>query len=182
MTAAFIERQKLIEDLKLFSVKKGEEFVLSSGEVSNIYVDVKQIMLYAPCMHNLAKLLFESSKLFGYYHSAAGVPLGGSILATMVAMYSLPLLNVVLIRKETKGHGTQKLLEAPAVFDFTKKVVLFEDVVTTGKSVLQAARLLEVEGFDIRGIMAVVDRRFVRGSSTLGEYNFHALIDIEELI
>jgi orotate phosphoribosyltransferase len=176
-----IERQKLIEDLKLLSIKKGEEFTLASGQKSNIYIDVKQTMLYGPAMYNLAKLLHQCADQFGWYHAVAGVPLGGSCLATMVAMYSPPI-HMVLIRKEVKDHGTQKLVEAPHMDVRSGKVILFEDVITTGQSAIKAAKLLEDAGFDIRGIVAVVDRRADKTPPTLGDYGFRALIDFEELI
>src|SRR5579863_7906788 len=131
-----IERSKLIEDLKELSIRHGEEFILASGQKSKIYIDVKQTMLYGSAMYNLAKLLHDHSILFGLYDAVAGVPLGGSHLATMVAMYNPPM-NVILVRKEVKDHGTQKLVEVPP--GSPKKVVLFEDVITTGQSAIKAA-------------------------------------------
>lgn len=151
-----IEREKLIRDLKELSLKTGEEFTLASGQKSNLYVDVKQTMLAGSAMHNLAKLLHQTAQMFGRYDAVAGVPAGGSHLATMVAMYCSPM-NVVLVRKETKNHGTQKLIEAPLLMGSFRQVILFEDVVTTGQSVLKAAQALQAAGFDIRGIVAVVD-------------------------
>jgi orotate phosphoribosyltransferase len=174
-----IEREKLIEDLKMLSVKKGEEFTLASGQKSNIYIDVKQTMLFGPSMYNLARLLSQSARLFGWYHATAGVPLGGAHLATMVAMFNPPT-NVILVRKEVKDHGTQKLVEATECM--FKKVILFEDVITTGQSAIKAAKILEEAGFDIRGIVAVVDRRADKTPPTLGDYGFRALVDFEELI
>lgn len=174
-----IERQKLIEDLRQLSVKTGEEFTLASGQKSSIYIDVKQTMLCGTSMYNLTKLLWEHSKLFGRYDAVAGVPLGGAHLATMVAMFCPPM-NIILVRKETKDYGTQKLIEAPP-FDLFRKVVLFEDVVSTGQSCIKTAKILEDYGFDIRGIVAVVDRRAEK-SPTLGDYGFRALVDIEELV
>src|SRR5208283_177953 len=132
-----IERNQLIEDLKLFSLKKGEDFILSSGQKSDIYIDVKKTMLYGPAMHNLAKLLHGTAQMFGYYDMVAGVALGGSHLATMVAMFHPPT-GVVLLRKEAKGHGTQQLVETPGDFS-GNKIILFEDVITTGQSVIKAA-------------------------------------------
>lgn len=175
-----IEYDKLIEDLKAFSVKRGEEFILASGEKSNYYIDVKQTMLYGGSMHNLARLLYQKAKLFGWYDAVAGVPAGGSHLATMVAMYRPPM-NVVLVRKQAKDHGTQQLVELPK-FEVVKKVILLEDVITTGKSVLQAAKIMEDSGLDIRGIVAVVDRRADKTSPTVGGYGFRALVDFEELV
>lgn len=172
-----IERQKLIEDLQILSIKKGEEFFLSSGQKSDIYVDVKQTMLYGPAMYNLAKLLHQQAQFFGHYEAVAGVPLGAVHLAAMVAMFNPPM-SVVLIRQQAKSHGTQKLAEAPPG---VKKIILLEDVITTGQSVIKAAKALEAEGFDIIGIVAVVDRR-VEKIPILGNYDFRALVDIEELL
>jgi orotate phosphoribosyltransferase len=174
-----IERQKLIEDLKSFSLKTGEEFILASGQKSNTYIDVKQTMLLGVSMTNLAKLLWEHSRLFGRYDMVAGVPMGGSHLATMVAMYSSPM-NVVMIRKDVKDHGLQKSIEAPILGE-DKNVVLFEDVVTTGQSVIRAAQILEQHNLCVKGIVAVVDRR-VEKSRFLEKYQFISLVDFEELI
>lgn len=174
-----LERKKLLEDLKTFSVKIGKEFTLASGQKSNIYVDVKATMLNGSCMYNLAKLLKNHATLFGWYNAVAGAPLGGMHLASLVAGYDPPT-NVILVRNQVKDHGTQKLVEAP-LFTVPQKVVLFEDVVTTGTSVLKTAKIIEDSGFDIRGIVAVVDRR-VEKSRTLGDYGFVALVDFEELV
>jgi orotate phosphoribosyltransferase len=176
-----IERQKLIQDLKDLSLKTGEEFTLASGQKSNIYIDVKQTMLCGTSMHNLAKLLWEHSKLLGPYDAVAGVPMGGSHLATMVAMYSAPM-DVVLVRKDIKDHGLQRSAEVPTRA-LSKRIVLFEDVVTTGQSTMKAIQILEQWDFDIRGIVAVVDRRAKKGCVLEPyNYNFTALVDFEELI
>jgi orotate phosphoribosyltransferase len=175
-----IERRKLIEDLKQFSVKTGEEFTLSSGQKSNIYVDVKPTMLFGPSMFNLAKLLYHHAEMFGRYDMVAGVPYGGSHLAAIVAMFCPPM-DVLLIRKEIKNHGTQKDVEWPANCT-SGKVILFEDVITTGQSALNAAKILEEWDLDIMGIVAVVDRRADTTPPTLGDYGFRALVDFEELI
>jgi orotate phosphoribosyltransferase len=175
-----ITRDFLIEDLKEFSIRRGEEFTLSSGEKSDVYCDVKQTMLRGTSMHSMAFLLHQYATMFGRYDAVAGVPSGGTHLATMLAMFCLPM-NVILIRKEVKDHGTQKLVEAPPM-DLFRKVILVEDVVTTGQSVIKTGKILEESGFDIRGVVAVVDRRADKTSPTVGDYGFRALVDFEELI
>ena len=176
-----IERRKLIEDLMHFSVQTGGEFTLASGgRKSDIYIDVKPTMLHGSSMYNLAKLLHSYAEMFGRYDMVAGVSSGGAHLASIVAMFCPPT-SVILIRKEAKDHGTQKLVELPG--DFSEcKVILFEDVVTTGQSAIKAAMLLEEAGCDIRGIVAVVDRRADTTPPTLGNYGFRALVDFEELV
>ena len=136
-------------------------------------------MLSGSAMYNLAKLLLSFANMFGEYQAVAGCPLGGSHLATMVAMACSPM-NVILIRKEVKDHGTQKLVEAPPMEG--RKVILFEDVITTGQSVIKSAKAIEEAGFEIRGIVAVVDRRANKTCPTVGDYGFRVLVDFEELI
>lgn len=175
-----IEYRKLLEDLKSFSVKQGEDFILASGQKSNIYIDVKPAMLNGTSMYNMAKLLHEYVMSFGQFNMVAGSPLGGTHLATMVAMYNPPM-SVVLVRKELKDHGTQQWVELPG--DLTsKRVILLEDVVTTGNSVLATAKILEDAGCTVKGIVAVVDRREDVTNPTLGNYGFRALVDFKELI
>jgi len=173
------DREQLIFYLKSLSIKRGEEFTLASGQKSNIYIDVKKTMLTSYSMHLLSRMLYSFANAFGHYDMVAGAPLGGSHLATMTAMVASSV-SVILVRKEVKDHGTQQMVELPGEFR-GKKVILFEDVVSTGKSVLSAARSLEDVGCVVRGIVAVVDRRNDK-TPTLGDYGFRALVDFEELI
>jgi orotate phosphoribosyltransferase len=174
------DKQQLIDWLNLFSVKTGEEFELSSGQKSNVYVDVKKTALHHRGTKLLAKLLCD--KMIEEFHlveAVAGVALGGCHLASIVTMHHPIDLDTVYLRKEPKDHGTKQLIERPNMFK-DQHLVLLEDVVTTGKSAIQAADLLRNEGYDVRGILAVVDRR-PNKINTLGWYKFAALVNFEEL-
>jgi orotate phosphoribosyltransferase len=180
------DRRQLIGYLKDYSVKTDEVFELASGQKTNTYIDVKQTMLYGPAMCNLAGLLRDYAAMFGRWDFVAGVPMGGAYLATMAALMANMhggKISVVMIREKPKDHGTQKLIEVPPPVDFaTRRVILFEDVVTTGNSAIKAAELLEAEGFRVGGIVAVVDRRADTSETTLGAFGFRAIVDFEELI
>jgi orotate phosphoribosyltransferase len=173
-------RELLIGWLNLFSVKTGEEFELSSGQKSNVYVDVKKTALANRGTKLLAKLLCDKMlQTFGMVEVIAGEGVGGMHLASIVAMQHPSGCDTVLVRKEPKDHGTKNLIEYSTKFKDQHLVVL-EDVVTTGKSAIRAANILLDAGYDVKGILAVVDRRPCK-SNTLGWFKFAALVNFEEL-
>ena len=175
-----VKRQELISWLNLFSLRSGEEFTLASGQKSNIYVNVKKTAFHHRGTKLLAKLLCD--KMIEEFHlveAVAGVALGGCHLASIVAMQYPMEIDTVYVRKEAKDHGTKQLIERPNLFK-DQHLVLLEDVVTTGNSAIQAADLLRNEGYDVKGILAVVDRRPSK-TNNLGWYKFAALVNFEEL-
>lgn len=175
------EREQLIDWLDLLSVRNGEEFTLASGQKSNVYVDVKSTALHHRSCKLLAKLLDEKMvEKFSPIDAVAGVVLGGCHLASIVAMHHPLDIDVVHVRKEAKDHGTQKLVERPGGMWLARTVIL-EDVVTTGNSAVEAARLLQKEKLDVVGILAVVDRRPDKKPYLAGEFPFVSLVDFEEL-
>lgn len=177
------EREQLIAWLDLFSVQSGEEFSLASGQKSNVYVDVKKTALHSRATKLLAKLLCEKMiDTFGMVEAVAGVVLGGCHLASIVAMHHPLGIDTIYVRKEPKDHGTKNLIEMPNC-TWLEHVVVIEDVVTTGASAVKAARLLEEQKLDVKGILAVVDRREKKEPFIGGPFGFKfaSLIDFEEL-
>jgi orotate phosphoribosyltransferase len=178
------EREQLIDWLDLFSVKTGEEFTLASGQKSNVYVDVKKTAFHNKVNKLLAKLLFEKMvETFHHVEAVAGVVLGGCHLASIVAMHHPIGIDVVYVRKEAKNHGTQNLIEQPNC-SWQEHIVVIEDVVTTGTSAVEAAKLLQKDKYNVKGILAVVDRREKKDpylGSYPDEFPFAALINFEEL-
>jgi orotate phosphoribosyltransferase len=176
------DRAQLIQWLNLLSVKTGEEFTLASGQKSNVYVDVKKTAQHHRGSKLLARLLAQKiydERELTPFSAVAGVVLGGCHLASIVSM-QIPIdLDIIFIRKEAKDHGTQVLIERPNMTP-GQQVVVLEDVVTTGNSAVEAARLLEKESFIVNGIIAVVDRRPVQ-TPQLKEFKFVSLVKFEEL-
>lgn len=148
------DRQKLVELLRERSFEK-REVTLASGKKSNFYIDVKQAALTSEGHRLLANLLT--------YHipgklcqAVAGVELGGCSLASAVSMHTnYPALY---IRKERKERGMKKLIEGDKSMFPGIRVVLLEDVITTGGSSLKAVEALRQAGADVTKIIAVVDR------------------------
>jgi orotate phosphoribosyltransferase len=187
----------LIHDLlKLHSVKiagPGEpEFKLAAGGTSRFYIDVKKTALHRDAHWPLATLLYDelAQGTFGGIHAVAGVALGGCHLASIVGLYAniegRTHLDVIYVRKDAKDHGTKALIEAPPlpaqeVRSGKTAVVLLEDVVTTGGSSIRAMHQLLEAGYDVRGTVAVIDRRAkAQREATLDGRPFKSLFTLSD--
>lgn len=154
------DRHQVLCSLQLYGVEIAEEpiYELSSGEKSRYYVDVKAASLQAKAQQPLANLLAAEVNSFGP-DAVAGVALGGCHLASIVAAtrWATAPLDVVYVRKEPKGHGTKKHVEGKLLAN--ARIVLVEDVITTGDSSRKAIELIREAGHEVVGVVAVVDRR-----------------------
>lgn len=155
---------------------KTGEFELASGATSTHYVDVKEALsdpalLRAMAMHGKAHTPGRDA--------VAGTVLGGVPLATAVALEAgLPLL---MVRPEPKAHGTGNQVEGR--LEPGADVLVVEDVVTSGGSVLAAVEALRAAGATVRHVLCAVDRR--EGGRELLKENditLHALVTLDELI
>lgn len=135
--------------------------ILASGRESDFYVDGKQTSLHPRGAYLLGRLLLEKLPLFGEVDAIGGPTLGADPLATSVALVSSlegrPLPGFI-VRKEPKGHGTRRWIEGKKNLPDGCRVVVVEDVVTTGGSGLSAVEKIEEEGYKVVGLIAVVDR------------------------
>ena len=151
----------LLELLRERGFRRGH-FVLSSGKESDFFIDCKPAVLLAKG-HSLVgeALLGRIRDFLGSVSAVAGVELGGCPLASAVACASWAdggPIDAVYIRKSTKDHGTRKMLEGADHLDASDKVVIVEDTVTTGGSTLRAVQAVRDAGFEVAGVIAVVDR------------------------
>lgn len=158
-TDAMTERQRLIKLLCERSVKTGR-FTLASGKISDFYVDAR-ITTMSPeglaLIGPLAIQIFKSARW--ELDAVGGLTLGADPIAYAISYASNltpPLLRAFTIRKEPKTHGTSKLIEG--AFQQGDRVVVVEDVITTGQSALKAIDAVAAAGAQIAGVFALVDR------------------------
>ena len=151
----------LLELLRTRGFRRGD-FVLSSGKSSDFFIDCKPAVLLAEGHVRVGRALLSAiGDLMGSVSAVAGVELGGCPLASAVAFASFiegSAVDAVYVRKTKKGHGTGKLLEGADHLPPGAKLALVEDTVTTGGSTLRAAEALVDAGFEVAGVLAVVDR------------------------
>ncbi len=151
------DKPALIALVREKALKFGD-FTLASGKKAEYYLDGKQITLDS---HG-AKLIAEGIlELIGQPLPAAvgGMAIGADpITAAVITVAGVrgQSLKGFLVRKEAKGHGTQKFVEGPV--GTGDEVVIVEDVVTTGGSSLLAIERVEAAGMKVRGVIAIIDR------------------------
>lgn len=148
------------------SYKEGD-FTLASGRKSDYYFDCRVTSLSAEGSFLIGQLLYRMICGYSALKGVAGMTMGADPLVSAVTYTSrimsnrynqLPLLDGMLIRKEPKDHGTGSQCEGTANFEPGDHVMLLEDVITTGGSVLKAATAVEKAGFRVMGIVAILDR------------------------
>lgn len=135
--------------------------ILASGRESDFFIDCKQAILTAEGHALAGALMFEALALLPECDAVAGVELGGCPLASAVSLTSYVRgrpLDALYVRKEAKDHGTKKLVEGDKSVSTGTRVVLLEDVITTGGSSLKAVEKLRAIGASVAGVVALVDR------------------------
>jgi orotate phosphoribosyltransferase len=175
------------ELLRLLVAKSYQErpVTLASGRRSNFYVDCKQTALHPRGAYLIGRLFWERLRAFGPVDAVGGPTLGADPLATATSLVSgLEEVGVpaFIVRKEPKGHGTQSWIEGKQNLVPGARVVVLEDVVTTGGSSLLAVERVESEGYRVLGVLALVDRQ-EGGRETLEArgYRFEALFTKAEV-
>ncbi|WP_316897705.1 orotate phosphoribosyltransferase [Pseudodesulfovibrio indicus] len=152
-------KSRLARLLLKLSYKEGD-FTLTSGKKSDYYFDCKQTALHAEGGYLIGRLFVEMLKDYDV-QGVGGMTLGADPLVSAVTVVSYlegcPLPGFI-IRKQSKGHGTNQYLEGLANFSEGDKVVLLEDVCTTGGTLITAAERVRDAGLTIVGVLAVLDR------------------------
>lgn len=166
------------------SVKRGD-FTLASGKKSNVYVDARLTTMSPEGMVLIGRIGLELMKAEGWNpDSIGGLTLGADPVAYAISHTSANRqkpIRAFTVRKEAKTHGTGRRVEGP--FETGDTVVIIEDVITTGKSALQAIEAVTREGGQIIGVLSVVDREEGGRQAILDSgYPVMSLTKISELI
>lgn len=151
-------RQQLLDLFCNLAYKEGD-FVLSSGQRSSYYINGKQVTLHPQGALATGRILL--SLLPMDTQAVAGLTLGADPIVTAVSVvsaYENRPLPALIIRKEAKGHGTQAYIEGP-ILPAGAKVVVLEDVVTTGQSAMKAVERLRDAGYSVDEVISLVDRQ-----------------------
>jgi orotate phosphoribosyltransferase len=149
--------QLIIE--KAFRYNEEPVFKLVSGRMSNYYFNCKAVTLYPEGMHLIGNLIFELVQDLGA-KGIGGLTLGADPIAYAVSYTSYLKGNPVeafVVRKTAKSHGTMQWIEG----NITKgdRVVIVDDVITTGKSTIEAITRAQEAGLEIVKVIALIDRQ-----------------------
>ncbi len=180
------ERTQLKEILLRKSYREGT-FTLTSGQSSDFYIDGKQTTLSAEGAYLCGRLLYRLIRQHPEkINGVGGMTLGADPLVTAVSVVSYlenDPIPAFIVRKKSKGHGTDNFIEGKNNLEPGGLVALVEDVVTTGGTLVKVIERVENEGFKVGLVATVVDRQ--EGGATalaaLG-YPLAAIFTREQLV
>ena len=172
---------ELLLQINAIKLKPENPFTWASGWKSPIYCD-NRIILSFPVIRNFAReeMAKQVETLYGKPDVIAGVATGAIGLGALVADYmGLPFIYV---RPEPKSHGRQNQIEG--FLKPNQSVVVIEDLISTGKSSLNAVDALKVAGANVKGMLAIFTYGFDVATTNFNkkEIELHTLSDYEHLI
>ncbi|PHM08106.1 orotate phosphoribosyltransferase [Nostoc sp. 'Peltigera malacea cyanobiont' DB3992] len=174
-------RHKLLDLFCQLAYQEGD-FLLSSGLHSSYYVNKTQVTLHPQGALAVGRLLFPLLPVDT--QAVGGLTMGADPIVTavsIVSVYENRPIPALIIRKEAKGYGTRAYIEGPSLPEGAKVVVL-EDVVTTGQSALKAVERLKDAGYTVNQVISLVDRQ--QGGGELYQsagLKFETLFSIQEV-
>lgn len=160
-------KQRLLKLLfeQAFRYSPEKPFTLTSGRTSPYYIDCRKVTLTAEGAYLVGQVFFQRIKDLeqerGVKIDAVGGPVMGAIPIALAIAYESYLqkepIQTFCVRKEPKGHGLKSQVEG---YDQPgSRVVIVDDVVTTGESTLTAIEGAQRTGFQVEGIIVLVDRQ-----------------------
>ena len=182
IAADLTQVRSLLLDLFCNLAYREGDFVLSSGARSTYYINGKQVTLNPKGALATGRLLL--SMLPADTQAVAGLTLGADPIVTAVSVVSAwenRPIPALIVRKEAKGHGTMAYIEGPKL-EAGARVVVLEDVVTTGASAMKAVNRLRDAGYAVERIISLVDRE--QGGAQLYQQEnlqFEAVFSISEI-
>jgi orotate phosphoribosyltransferase len=148
------DRDDLLALIKELAVVHGA-VTLSSGQQADYYIDLRRISLHATAAPLVGRVLREVTADWSY-DAAGGLTLGADPVGTAIMHASSGAVDAFVVRKAEKKHGLQRRVEGPDVAG--RRVLVVEDVSTTGSSPLTAVEALREAGADVVGVAVIVDR------------------------
>lgn len=180
------DRTALAELLKTNSVVSGH-FILSSGQTSAVYVNVKKTSLTGHGAHLIGLGMWQLAHTIDPQITAAGgLTLGADPILTamaIIAYQNQARLDAIIVRKSPKKHGTMQFLELPEGLKPGQPVIVIDDVITTAGSTLEAIDRLRDAGFVVQHALCVVERQ-AGGQQALLDVGvqLHSLFLLDDLL
>ena len=165
MTSATSSRDRLCAIVRDRSFSNDREITLASGRKSWLYFNMKPTMMDPEGAHLIAELIVD--KLDGQsVDYVGGLEMGAVPIVAFVAPASFRRspdnpVRAFFVRKAAKGHGTQQRIEglAPGESLSGKRIVMLEDVTTTGGSVIKAIHEVREMGAEVLKVVTILDRQ-----------------------
>jgi uridine monophosphate synthetase len=168
----------LADELLAAGCIKFGEFTLKSGLISPIYIDLRQIITYPKLLEKIGAAylpILEKLK----FKRIAGLPYAAIPIATAVSLQGdYPMIYP---RKEVKAYGTKAEIEGE--YHTGERVVIIDDLATTGGSKFEAIEKLTGVGLTVKDIVVLVDRQSgAKEALAQAGFNLHAVLTITEML
>ncbi|WP_080603323.1 orotate phosphoribosyltransferase [Tropheryma whipplei] len=178
-----VVRQELIRYIKDLALFEGE-FILSSGQKSSYYIDLRRVSLDCRAAPIIGKVMFDLICDLQDVDAIGGLTMGADPIACAIMHYAASVgrsYNAFVVRKQKKTHGLARLIEGPDIRG--KRVVIVEDTSTTGNSPITAARRAEETGATVAAIAVMVDRETgARQAIEKAGYSYYAALRVTDLL
>lgn len=158
------DRARLLELIKEIGVVHGR-VTLSSGREADWYIDLRRISLHHEAAPLVGRQLLELTADWNF-EAVGGLTLGADPVACAALHAGDGTIDGFLVRKEQKAHGMQQQIEGPSIEG--RRVLIVDDVSTTGDSPLTAARAAEAAGAEVAGVALIADRGGVEAIADAG--------------
>ena len=157
------------------------DFTLASGKKSPYYIDLRLVAsfphIFRKMTKNLQKLISEKTGLDNF-DSLVAVPTGGLVIGSALAIETVKPL--IYVRDKPKDYGTTKSIEGKIFSGM--KVILIDDVITTGNSVINAIKQLKDAGLSISDVYVIINRlEGANNTLELEKVNLYQLTDVLEI-
>ena len=147
-------RERLINELREHALVIGE-VTLTSGRKAQYYVDAKRAILLPDGFGALGELVAAEAERVDAT-AVGGMTMGADPVACAALAAGAPV-KAFFVRKDRKQHGLQRWIEGPQL-EPGERCLVVEDVVTTGGSTVKAIERILEEGFQVAGVVSVLDR------------------------
>jgi len=168
-----------LKELFLARASQFGDFTLASGKKSRYYINSKNVLFHSEAIALLGDWLYDATRDL-QFHAVGGLEVG-AIPLTAAALVTYHrhgrTLEGFFVRKQAKSHGSQELVEGQ--LKPGDKVVIVDDVLTTGGSALQAIQAVERRGASVVRVLCICDR--LQGAAeTLRKYDFRPLFTVHD--
>lgn len=180
--------QRLINLIKIRSFEYNESpcFKLTGGGVSNFYFNLKRTTYSPEGQYLIGKILFDKIIELGLKVEAiGGLTMGADPIACAVAHHSFDSdmpIEAFSIRKEPKAHGMMLAIEGQVREG--DRVIIIDDVITTGSSTIKAIKAAQEYALDIVSVIVIVDRCEFNGRQNIESYGYkvHSIATVNDFM
>lgn len=171
------DKQFLVSSLYQIGAIQFGEFKMKSGEITNIYINLRKIVSYPAILRGVANAMWDAVNDC-QFDLICGVPYTALPIATCISLqHDIPM---IMRRKEKKDYGTKQMIEGEYITG--QNCLIIEDVITSGSSILETATDLEAAGLKIKDCVVLIDREQGGRKNLESKYRLHSILTLPDIL